>query len=83
MDSKFNHHHSYQDYVTPNGFVAGSYDDRAIWMWKGREREYQSILALVKSIDLSSNKLVGTIPREILKLDGLISLNLSRNLLTG
>ena len=75
--------HSYDNYVTPNGFVVGSYDDHAIWMWKGREREYQSILGLVKSIDLSSNKLVGTIPREILKLDGLISLNLSRNLLTG
>ena len=75
--------HSYQDYVKPNGFVASSYDNHAIWMWKGREREYQSILALVKSIDLSSNKLVRTIPREILKLDGLISLNLSRNLLTG
>ena len=63
--------------------MAGRYDDRAIWIWKGREREYQSILGLVKSIDFSSNKLVGTIPREILKLDGLISLNLSRNLLTG
>ena len=68
--------HSSYDYVTPNDLVVRSYDDRAIWMWKGREREYQSILGLVKSIDLSSNKLVGTIPREILKLDGLISLNL-------
>ena len=67
----------------PNGFVASSYDDRAIWMWKGREREYQSILGLVKSIDLLRNKLVETIPREILKFDGLIYLNLSRNHLTG
>ena len=63
--------------------MAGRFVDRAIWIWKGREREYQSILGLVKSIDFSNNKLVGTIPREILKLDGLISLNLSRNLLTG
>ena len=53
--------HSYQDYVMPNGFVASSYDNHAIWMWKGREHECQSILELVKSIDLSSNKLVGTI----------------------
>ena len=52
-------------------------------MWKGKEYEYKSILGLLKSIDLSSNKLNGKIPREILELNGLISLNLSRNLLTG
>nr|POE58883.1 protein brassinosteroid insensitive 1 [Quercus suber] len=52
-------------------------------MWKGREYEYSNILALVKGIYLSSNKLSGVIPEEIVMLDGLISLNLSRNLLTG
>ena len=52
-------------------------------MYKGREYEYKSILGLLKSIDLSSNKLTGPIPSEIVELNGLISLNLSRNLLTG
>ncbi|XP_075663887.1 receptor-like protein EIX1 [Castanea sativa] len=60
-----------------------SYVDHTIWMWKGREYEYRNNLALVKSIDLSSNKLNGVIPEEIGVLDGLISLNLSNNLLTG
>ena len=76
--------HSYYYTVSPNYnfFYSSSYDDHAIWIWKGREYEYESILGLVKSIDLSSNKLTGEIPREIMKLNGLISLNLSRNLLT-
>ncbi|KAK7857742.1 receptor-like protein EIX1 [Quercus suber] len=60
-----------------------AYDDHVFWMWKGREYEYKGILGLVKSIDLSSNKLTGTIPGEIMELAGLISLNLSKNLLSG
>ena len=52
-------------------------------MYKGREYEYKSILGLLKSIDLSSNKLTEAIPSEIVELNGLISLNLSRNLLIG
>ncbi|KAM3749849.1 hypothetical protein ACB098_05G216700 [Castanea mollissima] len=63
--------------------LSSRYVDQTIWMWKGREYEYGNILALVKGIDLSSNKLSGVIPEEIVMLDGLISLNLSRNLLTG
>ena len=39
-----------------------AYDDHVFWMWKGREYEYKGILGLVKNIDLSSNKLTGTIP---------------------
>ena len=38
------------------------YDDQALWTWKGSEHEYKNILGLLKSIDLSSNKLIGTIP---------------------
>ena len=68
--------HSYE-------ILSSSYVDRTIWMWKGREFEYRKNLVLVKSIDLSSNKLIGVIPKEIVMLNGLISLNLSRNLLTG
>ena len=61
----------------------GNYDYRAFWMWKGREFEYKNNLGQIKSIYLSSNKLIGPIPREIMELVGLISLNLSKNLLTG
>nr|XP_023871756.1 receptor-like protein EIX2 [Quercus suber] len=68
--------HSYE-------LLSSSYVDHTIWMWKGREYEYRNNLVLVKSIDLSSNKLNGVIPKEIGMLDGLISLNLSNNLLTG
>ncbi|KAG8368856.1 hypothetical protein BUALT_Bualt15G0090200 [Buddleja alternifolia] len=52
-------------------------------MWKGTEVEYKNSLKLVTLIDLSSNNLVGKIPSEITKLDGLVGLNLSRNKLTG
>ena len=68
--------HSYE-------LLSSRYVDVTIWMWKGREYEYGNNLVLVKSIDLSSNKLFGVIPEEIVMLNGLISLNLSRNLLTG
>ncbi|KAH9648743.1 hypothetical protein KPL70_025714 [Citrus sinensis] len=51
--------------------------------WKGSENEYKSTLGLVRCLDLSSNKLDGVIPEEIMDLVGLIALNLSRNNLTG
>ncbi|PQM38780.1 LRR receptor-like serine/threonine-protein kinase GSO2 [Prunus yedoensis var. nudiflora] len=59
------------------------YDDEASLTWKGVRSKYKSILGLVKSIDLSCNKLSGEIPTEITYLVGLVSLNLSRNRLTG
>uniref|UniRef100_A0A7N2MTJ2 Leucine-rich repeat-containing N-terminal plant-type domain-containing protein n=2 Tax=Quercus lobata TaxID=97700 RepID=A0A7N2MTJ2_QUELO len=81
---------SLTDTKSPNVAINHSYEllssryvDQTIWMWKGREYFYRNILALVKGIDLSSNKLSEVIPEEIVMLDGLISLNLSRNLLTG
>lgn len=52
-------------------------------MWKGRQFEYSSILGTVKSVDLSSNSLVGEIPGGITSLVGLHGLNLSRNNLSG
>ncbi|TYI16032.1 hypothetical protein ES332_A08G227800v1 [Gossypium tomentosum] len=52
-------------------------------VWKGFEREYGNTLGLLKSIDLSCNKLSGKIPRELASLQGLINLNLSRNMLRG
>uniref|UniRef100_A0A7N2LTD9 Uncharacterized protein n=1 Tax=Quercus lobata TaxID=97700 RepID=A0A7N2LTD9_QUELO len=68
--------HSYE-------LLSSRYVEVTIWMWKGREYKYGNNLVLVKSIDLSCNKLIGVIPKEIVMLNGLISLNLSRNLLTG
>ena len=50
---------------------------------KGKEWEYKSILKLVRTIDLSSNGLWGSIPTQISNLSGLQSLNLSFNHLTG
>ncbi|XP_020412904.1 probable inactive leucine-rich repeat receptor-like protein kinase At1g66830 [Prunus persica] len=46
-------------------------------------RNYKSTLGLVKRIDLSSNRLTGEIPSEIIHLVELSSLNLSRNRLTS
>ena len=45
---------------------------------KGREDQYDTILTLLTSMDISRNKLSGDIPREITAL-----LNLSGNRLTG
>ncbi|CAL2241783.1 unnamed protein product [Prunus armeniaca] len=64
-------------------FMDLPYDDEASLTWKGVRSKYKSILGLVKSIDLSCNKLSGEIPTEITYLVGLVSLNLSRNRLTG
>ncbi|CAA3031205.1 receptor 12 [Olea europaea subsp. europaea] len=57
-------------------------DDNALVLWKGQEFEYKRLRTL-KGIDLSSNKLVGTIPQAFSDLRGLVFINLSRNQLTG
>ncbi|XP_062013947.1 receptor-like protein EIX2, partial [Rosa rugosa] len=72
--------------ITHGGFSSFSvvlYYDAASLIWKRRMSEYKSTLGLVKSIDFSSNRLDGEIPRQITDLIGLVSLNLSRNYLTG
>ncbi|XP_014501965.1 leucine-rich repeat receptor protein kinase EMS1-like [Vigna radiata var. radiata] len=53
-----------------------------LWL-KGRGDEYKNFLGLVTNIDLSNNKLVGEIPKEITDLNGLLFLNLSHNQLIG
>ncbi|GAB4858258.1 hypothetical protein Ancab_040361 [Ancistrocladus abbreviatus] len=58
-------------------------DIHAYLVWKGSTQEYWKILALLRIIDLSNNKLIGTIPDEISLLTNLQSLNLSRNHLAG
>ncbi|KAJ0772114.1 putative leucine-rich repeat-containing, plant-type, leucine-rich repeat domain superfamily [Helianthus annuus] len=55
----------------------------ALLVTKGREFEYRSILGLVTTLDLSSNKFSGPIPKELMGLAGLRWLNLSGNHLTG
>ena len=60
-----------------------SYVDNTLVQWKGKELEYKKTLGLIKSIDFSSNKLIGEIPVEVTDLVELVSLNLSRNNLTG
>ncbi|KAA3476105.1 putative leucine-rich repeat receptor-like protein kinase [Gossypium australe] len=60
-----------------------SFSLSAILVLKGREDKYGSILGLVTSMDLSTNSLIGEIPKEIASLVGLLSLNFSGNLLTG
>ena len=52
-------------------------------MIKGREYQYESILYLVTSLDLSRNNLSGEIPKELANLQALQCLNLSGNYLSG
>lgn len=52
-------------------------------VWKGFYAEFGQNLRLLRSIDLSSNKLIGQIPENITSMLELISLNLSRNNLSG
>ncbi|KAJ9679640.1 hypothetical protein PVL29_021538 [Vitis rotundifolia] len=60
-----------------------SYVDNTLVQWKGKEQEYKKTLRFIKSIDFSSNKLIGEIPIEVTDLVELVSLNLSRNNLIG
>ncbi|CAK9311733.1 unnamed protein product [Citrullus colocynthis] len=57
--------------------------ENAYVMTKGRELQYNTILALMTSIDLSNNSLSGEIPKEISNLFALRSLSLLRNHLSG
>ncbi|KAL3714178.1 hypothetical protein ACJRO7_006162 [Eucalyptus globulus] len=51
---------------------------------KGMDLDYTTLdLQLMVNLDLSSNKLVGPIPRKLTLLSGLRGLNLSRNFLSG
>ncbi|VVA22178.1 PREDICTED: LRR receptor [Prunus dulcis] len=52
----------YYTYQLDKVFISWPYDDEASLTWKGVRSKYKSTLGLVKSIDLSSNKLIGEIP---------------------
>ncbi|CAH9133049.1 unnamed protein product [Cuscuta epithymum] len=71
------------DASTFAGDIPISQVDKIDTVWKGVVSEFDSILGLLKSIDLSSNVLTGEIPSEITSLVGLRSLNLSQNNLSG
>ncbi|KAI8556244.1 hypothetical protein RHMOL_Rhmol05G0237400 [Rhododendron molle] len=64
-------------------YIGGTYAANAFVQWKGQDQEYGKNLRLLKTIDLSSNKLSGKIPEQVGSLAGLHSLNLSRNTLIG
>ncbi|RVW94637.1 LRR receptor-like serine/threonine-protein kinase GSO2 [Vitis vinifera] len=66
-----------------NSSILFFYVDSTLVQWKGKEQEYKKTLGLIKSIDFSSNKLIGEIPIEVIDLVELVSLNLSRNNLIG
>ncbi|KAA3480820.1 protein BRASSINOSTEROID INSENSITIVE 1-like [Gossypium australe] len=64
-------------------YVIGAGTFVATIVMKDQMLEYSTNLNLVRSIDLSNNKLSGEIPVEVTSLVELISLNLSHNLLCG
>ena len=61
----------------------GLYLENLMLMTKGRESEYTKNLEYLRTIDLSSNNLSGSIPTKIFLLPKLQSLNLSQNHLIG
>jgi Leucine-rich repeat (LRR) protein len=67
------------DFIPPKG----GFSQSTFLVRNGMEYEYRNILALVTSMDLSSNNLIGEIPKELTNLYGLLFLNLSNNQLHG
>ncbi|KAH9651590.1 hypothetical protein KPL70_026806 [Citrus sinensis] len=61
----------------------GKYVEDALLVLKGKAVEYNTILKLMRLIDLSKNKFSGEIPSEIMNLRALVSLDLSCNSFTG
>ncbi|RXH73546.1 hypothetical protein DVH24_016368 [Malus domestica] len=60
-----------------------AYTENAVFVTKGREMEYTTMLGLVVGLDLASNMLFGEIPQELTSLISLQTLNLSNYRLTG
>ncbi|PWA61798.1 leucine-rich repeat protein [Artemisia annua] len=75
-----------------NGMINGSYvvdstdglsEENLNQVMKGVSLEYTTTFQYVINMDLSSNKLVGEIPVELMSLSALLGLNLSNNHLNG
>ncbi|GMN44212.1 hypothetical protein TIFTF001_013403 [Ficus carica] len=64
-------------------YYLGEFIENAFLVTRGREDQYNTILKLVASLDLSNNNLSGEIPEELTSLHGLFSLNLSGNHMRG
>ncbi|KAH0724636.1 hypothetical protein KY290_000421 [Solanum tuberosum] len=64
-------------------FYKGALIESATVTTKGNMYQYDTILALFTSMDMSSNNLSGDIPISVTHLAGLRSFNLSKNNLTG
>ncbi|KAK4736805.1 hypothetical protein R3W88_000502 [Solanum pinnatisectum] len=64
-------------------FYYGALIESAMVMTKGNMYQYDTILALFTSLDMSSNNLSGYISISVTRLVGLRSFNLSKNNLTG
>ncbi|PRQ57318.1 putative leucine-rich repeat domain, L domain-containing protein [Rosa chinensis] len=70
-------------YESGNGDITLSYASTITITSKGVDRYYSKIQEAFAVIDISSNKFEGKIDEWIGNLKGLISLNISNNLLTG
>ncbi|PWA72931.1 leucine-rich repeat protein [Artemisia annua] len=66
-----------------SGFTEYLFEENLIQVMKGVSLEYTKTFQYVINMDLSSNKLVGEIPVELMSLFALVGLNLSNNLLNG
>ncbi|KAL7597870.1 hypothetical protein Lser_V15G23882 [Lactuca serriola] len=69
------------DYITI--LSPGTFERSLSQVMKVVTLEYTNTLSYVVNMDLSSNKLVGEIPKELILLLGLLGLNLSNNHFTG
>ncbi|MQM21986.1 hypothetical protein Taro_055033 [Colocasia esculenta] len=66
-----------------NGSSASYYKEVIDVVMKGQMLQYERLLSLVVSIDLSNNRLSGGIPQDLADLVGLQNLNVSGNRLSG
>ncbi|KAH7854287.1 hypothetical protein Vadar_012106 [Vaccinium darrowii] len=71
------------DRISYSSYLLGEFLENAFVVTKGREDQYDAILSLATSMDLSDNNISGEIPEEVTSLLGLRSLNLPGNHLTG
>ncbi|XP_060200165.1 receptor-like protein EIX2 [Lycium barbarum] len=72
-----------EDYELYYSFIVGVQRESAMVMTKGNMYQYDTILALFTSMDMSSNNLSGDIPVSLIRLAGLRSFNISKNNLIG
>ncbi|XP_060197055.1 receptor-like protein EIX2 [Lycium barbarum] len=72
-----------EDFELNYSYYPGDLIESAMVMTKGNMYQYDTILVLFASMDMSSNYLSGHIPISLTRLEGLRSFNFSKNNLTG